>query len=106
MKFLAINEAIDAENFIIISDSTLRNILLPHMNKTTSWYKVMCGCECFISAKNMKSPLLTWCNFSLKHLKDMSHNEQNRQSGEISSRIFETYNTSVQPHLHDALPIY
>ena len=39
-----LKEAIDAENNIIISDSTL--------------HKVMCGCECCISAKIIHSSLL------------------------------------------------
>ena len=58
----------------------------------------MCGCECCISAKIMHSSLLTWSNRCLKHLKDRSPNAQNRRSGEIYSRVFETYNNTVRPH--------
>ena len=36
---------------IIISDSTLRNVLPPKLNNMTARNKVMCGCECFISHK-------------------------------------------------------
>ena len=61
-------------------------------------YKVMCGCECCISSKSMHSYLLTWRDHRLKQLKDKNHNAQNRRSGEISSRIFETYNNAVGPH--------
>ena len=46
----------------------------------------------------MHSYLLTWRNCFLKHLKNRSHNAQNRSSSEISSRIFKTYNNYVQPH--------
>ena len=58
----------------------------------------MCGCECFISAKIMHSSLLTWIDHSLKHLKDISHNSQNRRSGELSIHLFETCKNSVRPH--------
>ena len=36
-------EARDTKDNIIISDSTLRNILPPQINKITAWYKFMCG---------------------------------------------------------------
>ena len=42
--------------------------------------------------------LLTCHDICLKHLKDRSHNAQNRRSDEISSHIFETYNNDVRPH--------
>ena len=57
----------------------------------------MCGCECCISAKIMHSYLIT-CHNRLKHLKDKSHNAQNRRSGEISSHIFETYKNALRAH--------
>ena len=58
----------------------------------------MCGCECCMSSKSIHYLLLTWLGCNLKHLKDRSHNAQNRGSGEIYSRIFKTYNNAVQPH--------
>ena len=58
----------------------------------------MCSCECLISAKGVNYFLLTWHNIGLIHLKDKSHNAQNRRSGEISIRIFETYKNYVQTH--------
>ena len=48
----------------------------------------------------MHSSLLTCYGSFLKHLKYRSHNAQNRMSGEISSRIFETYKNGVQYHGH------
>ena len=56
------------------------------------------GCECSISANSIHFYLLTRRNGRLKYLKDRSHNEQNRRSGEIASLIFETYDNAVQPH--------
>ena len=41
-----IKEARYAENNIIIIDYTLSSLLPPQFNKTSSIYKVMCGCEC------------------------------------------------------------
>ena len=64
----------------------------------TTRYKVMCGCEYFISSLCMSSSLSTWHDFRMKHLKDRSCNAQNIRSGEISCRIFETFNKSVQRH--------
>ena len=39
-----LNKARDADNNIINGNSTLRNILPPHLNKMNSQYKVICGC--------------------------------------------------------------
>ena len=64
----------------------------------TAQYKVMCGCECCISTKIMHLTLLTWRDLHLKHLKYISNNEQNRRSGELLSRLFETYKNYVIPH--------
>ena len=55
-----LKEARDEENNIIISDSTLRNILPPQLKNMTYQYNVMCGCECCISVKIMHSSLLLW----------------------------------------------
>ena len=57
----------------------------------SSRYKVMCGCECCISAKSMHSSLLSWRDSYLKKLKDLSQNAQNRRSGEKANRIYKTY---------------
>ena len=43
-----LKDARAADNNIVISDSTLRKILPPQLNKMTSRYKVMCGCELHI----------------------------------------------------------
>ena len=77
----ALKEARDADNNIIISDSTLRNILPPQLKKMTSQYKVVWNYERCISDKSMHSSLLSWGNFCLKYLKDRCHNAQNRRSG-------------------------
>ena len=88
----------ELRDFIIISDSTFCNILPPQLKKMTARYKLMCGCECFISAKIMNSSLITCIYYHLEKPKDRSHNVQNRRYGEISSCIFETYKNYVLPH--------
>ena len=93
-----IKEARDADNNIIISDSTLRNFLPPILKNMSSQCKVMCGYECFLSSKNINSFPLTWHDHHMKHLKDRIQDAQNRRSGEIPSRIFETYKNTVRPH--------
>ena len=40
---------------INISDSTLRSLLPPQLKKMSARYKIMCGCECCISAKSIHS---------------------------------------------------
>ena len=65
-----------ADNNIIISDSTLRNISPPQLNKIYEWYKVMCGCECYISYKIMHSYLLRWWDLYLSKLKYQIQNEK------------------------------
>ena len=54
-----LKEAREKDNYIIISDSTLQNILPPQLKSMTSEYKVMCGCECCISDKIMHLSLLS-----------------------------------------------
>ena len=54
-----LNDAKNAYNNIIISASTLRNILPSQLKNTTSQYKVMCVFECSISVKIMHSFQLT-----------------------------------------------
>ena len=93
-----LKELKDSDNNIIISDSKLCNILPPRLKNMTTRYKVMCGCECCISAKSMHYYLLTCHDCHLKQLKYRSHNAQNIRSCEISSRIFETYKNSVRTH--------
>ena len=48
-----------ADNNIIISDSTLRNIF-PLQHKKSVGYKAMCGCKCCISVKIINYYLLSW----------------------------------------------
>ena len=93
-----IKEAIYTDSNIIISDSTLRSIIPPQLKKVYEQYKVMCGCEYFISAKNNHSSLLSWRDSYLRNLNDLIQNSQNRRSGERANCLFETYNNSVMPH--------
>ena len=61
-------------------------------------YKIMCGCECCISAKSIHSSFLFWCDTYLKKLKDNIQNAQSRKSGEKSHHIYATYKNTVIPH--------
>ena len=69
-----LKEARNAENNIIISDSTLRSLLPTQLLKTPARYKVICGCEFFISAKSIHSSLLSWRDWYLYKLKDQIQN--------------------------------
>ena len=61
-------------------------------------YKIMCGCECFISAKSIHSSLLSWRDRYLKKLKDQTQNYQSRRSGEKAYHIYTTYKNTVITH--------
>ena len=43
---------------IVISDSTLSALLPSQLKQMSAQYKLMCGCECYISAKSIQSSLL------------------------------------------------
>ena len=50
-----LKDARDKDDNIIINDSTLRSLLSPQSKQISARYKVMCGCECCISAKSIHS---------------------------------------------------
>ena len=70
----------------------------PQLKQMSARYKIMCGCECCISAKNIHSSLLSWRGRYLKKLKDQSQNDQSRRSDEKSHNIYKTYINTVMPH--------
>ena len=57
---VGLKDARDEDGKIIISDSTLRSLLSPQLKQMSARYKIMCGCECCISAKSIHSSLLCW----------------------------------------------
>ena len=63
-----------------------------------SRYKVICGCDCCISAKSVHSSLLSWQYCHFKKLDYLNQNSQNRRSGEKSNLIYETYKNTFMPH--------
>ena len=50
-----LKDAKDEDGKIIISDSTLSLLLPPQLKQMSARYKIMCGCECCISAKIIHS---------------------------------------------------
>ena len=95
---VGLKDSRDKDDEIIISDSTLRSLLPPQLKQMYVRYKIMCGCECVISAKIVHSSLLSWCDGYLKNMKDQSQNAQNRRSGEKAHHIYTTYKNTVMPH--------
>ena len=71
------------QNSINIGESVIIYILPHKLRNISSNHKVMCGCDCCISAKGIHPPLLTWINYYLKKLKYRSHNDQKRRYGEM-----------------------
>ena len=86
-----LKDARDEYGKIIIIDYTFSSLLPPQLKRMSARYKIMCGCECFISAKIIHSSLIYWRDRYLKKLKDKIQNSQIRRSGEKSHRIYETY---------------
>ena len=62
-----LKDARDEYGKSIISDSTLCSLLPPQLKKMSARYKIMCGCECCISAKSIHSSLLSWRDRYLKN---------------------------------------
>ena len=62
-----LKDARDEDGKIIISDSTLRVLLPPQLKQMCARYKIMCGCECCISAKSIHSSFLSWRDRYLKN---------------------------------------
>ena len=77
-----LKDARDEYSNNIISDSTLRSLFPPQLKQMSAHYKVMCGCECCISAESINSSFLYWRDRYLKKLKDKIQNYQSRRSGE------------------------
>ena len=86
-----LKEEIDSDNNITISDYTLISIMPPQRNHMYARYKVICGCECYTSTKNIHSLLISCHDPYLNKLKDLSQNSQNRRSGKMANSLFETY---------------
>ena len=82
----------------IISHSTLRSLFPPQLKQMSAHYKVMCGCECFISAKSIHSSFLYWRDRYLKKLKDKGQNSRSIRYGEKSHHIYTTYKNTMTPH--------
>ena len=61
-----IKDARDEDGKIIISGSILRAMLPPQLKQMSARYKIMCGCQCCISAKSIHSSLLSWRDRYLK----------------------------------------
>ena len=55
-----LNDDRDEYSNTIISDSTFSSLLIPRIKQISEPYKVMGGCECFISDKNVHLSLLSW----------------------------------------------
>ena len=66
--------------------------------KMSSRYKVMCGCECCISAKSMHSSLLSWCSCCLKKLRISVEMLKKEGLGKKKICIYDTYKNIFMPH--------
>ena len=51
----------------IISYSTLRSLLPPQLKQISARYRVICGYECCIYDKSIRSSLISWCDRYLKN---------------------------------------
>ena len=54
-NYVGLKDTRDEYDNIIISDSKFHSMLPPQLKQMTAQYKVMCGCECCISAKSKHS---------------------------------------------------
>ena len=79
---------------IIIINSTLRSLLQPQLKQMSARYKIMCGCECCISAKSIHSSLLSWPERYLKNLKIKS--KMLKAEGLMKKHIIYMKNIKIQ----------
>ena len=66
-KYGGLKDARYEDGKIIISDSTLHSLLPPQLKHISARYKIIFGCECFISARSIHSSLLSWRDIYLKN---------------------------------------
>ena len=92
-----LKEARDEENNIIIRNHTLCNILPTKLKNMYSRYKDMCDCECCIYTKMIYYSLISLRDCYLRNINSISQNAQNRRSGKMANRLFETYKNYVVP---------
>ena len=90
-----LKDARDEDGKIIISASTLYSLLQPQLKQISARYNIMCGCECFISAKSIHSSFLYWRD---RYLKDQSQNAQSIRSVDKANQLYTTYKNTVMPH--------
>ena len=81
-----LKEARYEDNNIIIIDSTLRSLLPPQLS-FSSIYKVLYGCECYISAKSIHSSLLSWRDRYIKKLSIKDKILKKKSGGKANSHI-------------------
>ena len=83
---------------IIISDYTLSSLFPPQLKQKPTRYKVMCGCECFISVKSIHSSLLPWRDSYFKNSNIKA--KMLKAEGLVKKHIhkYETYKNTVMPH--------
>ena len=62
----------DEDGKIIISDSTLYSLFTPQLKQIYARYKIMCVCECCISAIIINSSFLSWRYRHLKKICDVT----------------------------------
>ena len=62
-----LKNARDEDGKITFRDSTLHSLLPPQFKQMSARYKIMCGCECCVSAKIIHSSLLSWRDIYLKN---------------------------------------
>ena len=62
-----IKDARDEDHFSRSHTTTLRSLLPPQVKQMSAQYKVVCGCECCISAKIIHSSLLSLRDRSFKN---------------------------------------
>ena len=79
---------------MIISDSTLRSLLPPQLKQMSARYKIVCGCECFISAKSIHSSLLSWRDSYFKKSKIKA--KMIKAEGLVRKHITYTHNIKIQ----------
>lgn len=94
----------DAEGEILVSDSTLRNIMksdIPHLRRSSERYKQMCGCFVCINVTAMHKTFLSWRRRQERILKADTNNPQRHIS--YCASVKNADGTMKHPRPRDAI---
>jgi hypothetical protein len=88
---------LDLNGRIVVSDTSLRNILPPQLRRATERHKQMCGCETCLTPRSHQQSLNSWRDRHLRQLKENEENELVVENKIVMQQQYTTYKGFVRP---------